>query len=89
MSENDLPEIIGEIEFNYNTDKKEFCENPNGRNNRIVNLCGGINEDSTLRISLSFNLGRKGGDTIFLNFDGEELLKNIQQALIFGEDCRK
>ena len=28
MSENDLPEIIGEIEFNYNTDKKELlCQN--------------------------------------------------------------
>jgi len=89
MSEIDLPEIIGEIEFNYDEDKKEFCENPNGRNQRIVNIYGCVNEDGRLHLSLSCVLGRKKDDTISLSFDGEELLRKLQQALIFGEDNRK
>lgn len=84
----DLPSIIGEVEFNYDEDKKEFCINPHGANNRIVDIYGCIKEDGKLQLSLSFVLGRKDDDTISINFDGEELLKKIQQALIFGEDNR-
>ena len=84
--EKDLPEIISEVGFNYDDDKKEFSKYPNGTNRRIVDLCGGVSEDSSLVITLSLALGRKDDDTMSLTFDAEELLNKILKALVFGEE---
>ena len=85
----DLPELIGNVDFNYDEDRKEFCENPHGKERRLVDLCGGIDEDYSQRITLSFKLGRKSDDTISISFNATELINKIQQAVVFGEDSRK
>ncbi len=85
------PELLADVCFNYDSDTKEFGLFPHGNNTKKVDLNGGINKDNSLRLSISFILGRKeaNDDTITLTFNAEELLLKIQSALAFGEDWRE
>lgn len=66
--------IIGEVEFNWENDKKEF-----GAGDRIVRLCRFM-DGCESSIGLSFELGRKPDDTISVTFDFSELVAKLLEA---------
>lgn len=76
-----LPKIIAETSFNYGSDKREF-----GTNERIVTIASMIEEENKSKLLLSFNLGRKESDEMILEFDTEEFMQKLAEAIIFREE---
>lgn len=78
----DLPSMVGNVEFNYDVDKKEFGMNTE----RKVDLFGQVDEQGTPVVSLSFELGRKEDDTVTITLEFEEFIQKMLRAMIFGEN---
>ena len=84
MSDRDLPTIEGEVDFNYDEDKKGF-----GLGSRLVVISSNISEQGESKTTMSFVLGQKKDDDISVTFDTEELVQKIARAIAFGENYMK
>lgn len=75
-----FPEIIAEIGFNRDDDRKKF-----GVKNRIVCI-NFFEAEGETKLGFSFNLEREEDDTINLVFDCRELMTKIAQAITEKSD---
>jgi hypothetical protein len=77
----DMQSMVGEIDFDYDKDRKEF-----GAGDRIVRLISCVNEEGIPVISLIFNLGREEDDSITLQLNSEEFIQKFLITSMNGED---
>jgi len=75
-----LPEMVGNIGFNYDDDKEEF-----GGGMRVVNISS-CAEEEKIEITLSFNLGRKQYDDVSISLDAKEFMQKLVEAIFHGEE---
>ena len=76
----EIDKIIGEVDFNYDDDKREF-----NRGDRIVRLNHLIDEDKQDSVAITFELGRKEDDGITLLLPRTALLQKLRSLELLKE----